>query len=82
MGNVKREGLQKLFSEGTLYEQVTQTVRDKRQANAKCAACRFFINCQCGCPALSIMLGDSLLSSDGYKCFSLKKDMIRNTPMP
>ena len=73
MGNVKREGLQKLFTEGTLYEQVTQTVRDKRLANAKCAACRYFINCQGGCPALSIMLGDSLLSSDGYKCIFFEK---------
>ena len=73
MGNVKREGLQKLFTEGILYEQVTQTVRDKRLTNAKCAACRYFINCQGGCPALSIMLGDSLLSSDGYKCIFFEK---------
>ena len=73
MGNVKREGLQKLFTEGTLYEQVTQTVRDKRLANPKCAACPYFINCQGGCPALSIMLGDSLLSSDGYKCVFFEK---------
>ena len=73
MGNVKREGLQKLFTEGTLYEQVTQTVRDKRQANPKCATCPYFINCQGGCPALSIMLGGSLLSSDGYKCIFFEK---------
>ncbi len=77
MGNVKREGLQKLFTEGTLYEQVTQTVRDKRLANSKCAACRYFINCQGGCPALSIMLGDSLLSSDGYKCVFFEKGYYR-----
>ena len=74
MGNVKREGLQKLFTEGTLYEQVTQTVRDKRLANSKCAACQYFVNCQGGCPALSIMLGDSLLSSDGYKCVFFEKE--------
>ena len=68
MGNVKTDGLQKLLSGGPMIEQVMQTVEDKRQANEKCAGCRYFRSCQGGCPALSMLFGGSLLSSDLYKC--------------
>ena len=68
VGNVKRESLRKLLSEGPLFEMVTQTVKDKRLANPKCAACPHFRSCQGGCPALSINFGESLLSTDIYKC--------------
>ena len=68
MGNVKQDSLQKLLSEGPLLEHVTRTVREKREANAKCAACRYFQKCQGGCPALSVLSGGSFLSSDDYKC--------------
>lgn len=68
MGNVKREGLQKLLSEGPLYESVTLTAKDKRLENPKCGSCRHFQNCQGGCPALSMLFGGSLLGTDTYKC--------------
>jgi radical SAM protein with 4Fe4S-binding SPASM domain len=67
-GNVKRERLRDLLSEGPLYEMVTKTVKDKRLANPKCAACPHFSYCQGGCPALSMLFGGSLLSADDYKC--------------
>ena len=73
MGNVKRDGLQKLLTEGTLYEQVTQTAGQKRQANPKCGSCKHFQNCQGGCPAVSMLYGTSLLSSDKYKCVFFEK---------
>lgn len=68
MGNVKREGLQKLLSEGDLYEAVTQTVKDRRLAGFKCARCRHFSYCQGGCPALGALFSGSLLGPDDYKC--------------
>ena len=68
MGNVKRDGLQKLLTEGPLTDHVMQTVREKRTFSQKCAGCRFFKNCQGGCPALSMLFGGNLLSADDYKC--------------
>ena len=73
VGNVKRESLQTLLSEGPLFKMVTQTAKDKRLANPKCATCKHFRNCQGGCPALSINYGDSLLSPDIYKCVFFEK---------
>ncbi len=68
MGNVKRDGLQKLLTEGPLIDHVMQTVKEKRSFSEKCAGCRFFKNCQGGCPALSMLFGGNLLSADDYKC--------------
>ena len=68
MGNVKRDGLQRLLTEGKLFEQVTQTAGQKRLANPKCGECRYFPYCQGGCPAVSMLYGGSLLSPDEYKC--------------
>lgn len=68
MGNVKTDGLQKLLTEGALYDCVTHTAGDKRSNNPKCGNCRYFENCQGGCPALSFLFGGSELSSDEYKC--------------
>ena len=68
MGNVKRDGLQKLLTEGPLIDHVMQTVKEKRAFSEKCAGCRFFKNCQGGCPALSMLFGGDLLSADVYKC--------------
>ena len=38
LGNVKREGLRKLLTEGPLAESVDLRVRDKRNFGGKCAA--------------------------------------------
>ena len=73
MGNVKRDSLQRLLTEGTLYEQVTQTAGQKRLANPKCGECRYFPWCQGGCPAVSMLYGGSLLSPDEYKCVFFEK---------
>ena len=76
-GNVKREGLQRLLTEGPLFEQVTQTAGDKRLANPKCGTCRYFQCCHGGCPALSILYGESLLSPDIYKCTFFENGYVR-----
>jgi radical SAM protein with 4Fe4S-binding SPASM domain len=77
LGNVKQEGLQKLLSEGPLYDWVTYTVKDKREANPKCAACRYFTYCQGGCPALGLLFNDSTLGTDDYKCLFFEKGYYR-----
>lgn len=68
MGNVKKDGLQKLLTEGALYDCVTHTADQKRTANPKCGNCRHFENCQGGCPALSFMFGGTEDATDEYKC--------------
>lgn len=68
MENVKRDGLQKVLTEGLLVDQVLKTVREKRAFKAKCSNCRFFENCQGGCAALSMLFGGNLLAPDDYKC--------------
>ena len=68
MGNVKTEGLQRVFTEGALIDNVMQTVDEKRKFSRKCGTCRHFENCQGGCPALSMLFNGSLLGPDDYKC--------------
>ena len=77
LGNVKQEGLAKLLSEGPLYDQVTYTVKDKRQANPKCAGCRYFTYCQGGCPAVGLLFNGSPLGTDDYKCLFFEKGYYR-----
>lgn len=73
MGNVRHEGLQKLLTAGPLVEQITGTVGAKRRADLKCGGCRYFNNCQGGCPALGMLFHGSLLSADDYKCAFFEK---------
>ena len=68
MGNVKRESLQQLLTEGPFVENVRHTAGEKRQYSQKCGSCRHFKNCQGGCPALSMLFSGSLLGPDVYKC--------------
>jgi radical SAM protein with 4Fe4S-binding SPASM domain len=77
LGNVKELGLQKMLSEGPLYEQVTYTVKDKRQANPKCANCKYFMYCQGGCPALGLLFNGGPLGTDDYKCLFFEKGYFR-----
>lgn len=77
LGNVKQLGLQKMLSEGPLYEQVTYTVKDKRQANPKCANCQYFTYCQGGCPALGLLFNGGPLGTDDYKCLFFEKGYFR-----
>ena len=68
MGNVKRDSLQKLLTEGPLMDYVRLTVRQKRETCAKCAACLYFERCHGGCPVLSILTSQSPLAPDRFKC--------------
>ncbi len=68
LGNVHEISLQALLTDGPFAETITATVGDKLRANPKCASCEYVRNCQGGCPALSVISGGSLFSSDEYKC--------------
>ena len=68
LGNVKRDGLKKLLTEGPLVDSVNLRAKDKRLHGVKCGKCRYFPSCQGGCPALSMLFGGSLLAPDDYKC--------------
>ena len=68
MENVKSQGLQKTLQGGSFLTAITHTVGEKRKANEKCGSCRFFENCQGGCPALSVLTGGGMLAPDAYKC--------------
>jgi radical SAM protein with 4Fe4S-binding SPASM domain len=43
----------------------------------RCGACRYFQFCHGGCPALSILYGESLLSPDIYKCTFFENGFVR-----
>ena len=68
MGNVIMGKLKNLLTEGPLVDAITHTVGEKLRANKKCGTCRFAKLCLGGCPALSILSGGSMLSSDLSKC--------------
>lgn len=73
MGNVHTDSLKNLLSHGKLYASITHTVGEKLRHNKKCGSCRFAKNCLGGCPALSILSGGNMLSSDQYKCIFFEK---------
>jgi sulfatase maturation enzyme AslB (radical SAM superfamily) len=52
-------------------------VKDKQQANPKCAGCRYFIYCQGGCPAVGLLLNGSPLGTDDFKCLFFQKGYYR-----
>ena len=68
LGNVHERSLKDLLTEGAFAQMITATAGEKMEKNPECAACRYFKECQGGCPALSFVSGGSVFSSDRYKC--------------
>ena len=68
LGNVKRDGLQKLLTEGPLIENIWHTIGEKRIYSQECRNCRYFENCQGGCPALSLLFRGNIMEPDATKC--------------
>ena len=73
LGNVYEKSLRELLTEGPFVDVITSTVGDKLSKNEKCAACRYVKLCHGGCPALSMVSGGSVFSSDEYKCVFFRK---------
>ncbi len=68
LGNVYETSLQELLTEGPFIDLITAAVGKKLRENPKCAACEFVRECQGGCPALGLICGGSIFSSDEHKC--------------
>lgn len=71
LGNVKRDGLAAILTEGDYLNFSCQTVKDRITHNGKCGRCPYLKYCFGGCPALAILgseEGDPL-APDPFKCF-------------
>lgn len=70
LGNVKREGLQKLLQGSAYLDCVCQTVRERKEKNGKCGACPYLRHCRGGCPALAILGSETgdILAPDPLRC--------------
>ncbi len=73
LGNVREKSLKELLTEGPFVDMITCTVGDKLENNKKCASCEYAKYCRGGCPALSLISGGSVFSSDEYKCVFFRK---------
>ena len=72
-GNIYTESLKSQLTNGRILSEITQTIGDKIRKNETCASCCYVRACQGGCPALSVISGGSMLSSDLYKCIFFRK---------
>ena len=68
LGNVKTDGLQNLLRSGPYLSEVCTTLGQLKEANAQCAACRYFSACAGGCRAIALALTGGKLASDPSKC--------------
>lgn len=68
LGNVFRDGLQKLLQDSPYLSFVCHGVHAVREHDPKCGACRFFEQCQGGCRLFALGLNHDALSHDPTKC--------------
>ncbi len=73
MGNVKTGNMHELLSKGPYVDCVSQTVRERLNANSECQDCSFYRSCRGGCMALATMAAGDLRRHDPTKCIFLKK---------
>ena len=68
LGNVKRDGLQKLLQDSAYTDIACMTVADVRERNPKCAVCTHFEQCHGGCRGLGFLTTGDLYGEDGAMC--------------
>lgn len=70
LGNIYRDGLQKILQGGKFMDCVCQTIDDRTKNNGKCGNCKYFHYCFGGCPALGLLYSPrmSMLDPDPTKC--------------
>lgn len=68
LGNVKKNGLQEPLRSGAYIQNVCATMKEFKQHNEKCAACKWFKFCCGGCRALGLAFTDEVFGSDPSKC--------------
>ena len=80
LGNVLKEGLKKNLQEGDYVQFITQTIKG-RLSNGKCGDCKYFKQCQGGCPILAMVFSDTHdpLNPDEFKCFYFENDYYDKT---
>ncbi|MBQ0101208.1 MAG: radical SAM protein [Firmicutes bacterium] len=68
LGNVKTDGLQPLLRDSNYLNSVCATVKDLKEHNEKCAACKWFRYCCGGCRAIGLALTGDVFGQDLSKC--------------
>ena len=68
LGNIKKEGLRKYLQEGSYLDEVCTTVKDLKEKNERCAACKWFKHCVGGCRAIGLALTGDKFGTDFSKC--------------
>lgn len=68
LGNVKKDGLQKLLKDSDYLKNVCTTVKDLKDHNTKCASCKWFKYCCGGCRAIGTALNNDIYGSDISRC--------------
>jgi len=73
LGNIKKEGLQKILNEGPYIELVTKTLKDRLESESECKNCSYFKYCCGGCPAMAILTSGNYLLEDKSRCIFFKQ---------
>ena len=68
LGNVKRDGLQTLLTEGSYLDEVCTTVGVLADKNSTCGNCEYFKYCCGGCRAIAFALTGDRFGKDPVKC--------------
>lgn len=72
-GNVFEDGLKKLLQSSPYLSFVCKGVHAIEENDPKCAACRYFRQCQGGCRLFALGLNGDLYSHDPTKCLFFEK---------
>ena len=78
IGNVKKEGLQRLLQSGAYLGEVCATLGTLAQRNETCASCRYFRYCGGGCRAIALAFTGDKMGKDPAKCIFFKQGYYEN----
>lgn len=79
LGNVKRDGLQKLLQDSSYLTAVTTTVDQLFAANDICGSCKWRKICLGGCRAIALALTGDPMGTDPSKCIYFKGGYVERT---
>lgn len=68
LGNVKNGSLQKALQGGEYLSEICTTVKELKEHNAVCSACKFFKYCGGGCRMIGLLLTGDKMGQDMSKC--------------
>ena len=79
MGNVKKDGLQRVMQSGPLLENVCTGVGKIAESNDQCGNCKYFKYCTGGCRCIAVALTKDLMGPDPSKCAFFKHGYYQKT---